>query len=65
MSVIIFFRFSILGQCFDLELEVHLVGTKYLTGFAAIDRSYDAGLLELVHDAACTVVTDGELALDE
>lgn len=65
MSIIIFSRFSILGQCLDLELEIHLVGAEYLAGFAAIDRSYDAGLLELVHDAACTVVTDGELALDE
>ncbi len=64
MSVIIFFRFSILGQCLDLELEVHLVGAEYLAGFAAIDRSYNTGFLKLIHDTACTVVADGELALD-
>ena len=56
---------SLLIEILEAHLEVHLVGAEHLAGLAAIDGAHDAGFLELIHDAACTVVANGELALDE
>lgn len=36
-----------------------------MTRFTAFERSDDTGFFKLIHDTAGTVVTDGELALDE
>ena len=56
---------SLLVEAVEAHLEIHLVGTEHLAGLAAVDGAHDACLLELIHDAACTVVADRELTLDE
>ena len=55
----------LLIEAVETHLEINLVGTDHLAGFTAIDGAYDTGFLELVHDAACSVVSDREFALDE
>ena len=55
----------LLIEAVETHLEINLVGTEHLAGFTTIAGAYDTGLFELVHDAACSVVSDREFALDE
>ena len=52
--------FSVLGPCNPTELNgIH----KYLARFGTLRRTDDTGSLELVHNLAGTVVSDGITAL--
>ena len=50
---------------FKYAVKLHLIGHKDGTGLAAVGPAYDTGGLELVHETAGAVVSDGELALYE
>ena len=59
--------FFILEQvvCFKDAVQLNLIGHQYGTRLAAVGLAYNAGCLELVHQTAGAVVSDGELALYE
>ena len=55
----------LLSQRLQQLLKRHFVLNEHFAGLGAMGLAYDTGFLEHIHQTACTVVADGELALDK
>ena len=52
-----------LSHIVDTELQILFADAEYFAWLAAMGWTNDTCYFQLVHEASCTIITDGELAL--